>query len=41
MAFRIPARSGFYVAVENSNCSGGPHVLTRAGAYAGIDWAAP
>ena len=42
MVYRIPARNlSFYVAVQNSNCLGGPHVLTRAGAYAGIDWAAP
>ena len=41
MVFRIPARSGFYVAVENTNCASGLHVLTRAGAYAGVDWAAP
>ena len=41
IAFRIPARSGFYVAVENTNCASGLHVLTKAGAYSGIDWAAP
>lgn len=42
MVYRIPGRNtSFTVAVQNSNCLGGPLLLTRAGAYAGIDWAAP
>ena len=41
MVFRIPAHNAFYVAVENTNCSGLRLITSRAGAYAGIDWAAP
>ena len=42
MVFRIPAHNGFYVAVESTSCAGGPRLITgHAGAYAGIDWAAP
>lgn len=42
MLFRIPAgQTGYYVMVQNSDCSGSASQLTGSGAYNAIDWRAP
>ena len=42
MVFRTPpSQGGYYVMVQNSDCSGAPFRLTGKGAYYYVDWRAP
>jgi hypothetical protein len=37
----LPAQGGYYVMVQNSDCSGAPFRLTGKGAFYYVDWRAP